>query len=85
MTQDCGSLQGMQITREQLESIRSRVGRPGYAPKLTAQQKHDLVRKFVENPESTQSQLAREYGVTPQTVNYHIKKALRGATVLEDA
>lgn len=48
--------------------------RPG---KLTDESKLALLREYIEG--ATMAILARRYGVTPQTVAYHIDRAMRSA------
>lgn len=68
---------GPMLTSEERAELRERIkarSHGGYRPnKLTLGQREALVRSFLEGESPVA--LARRYGITRQTVDYHLKRA----------
>jgi DNA-binding CsgD family transcriptional regulator len=65
------------LTESETATIRGRLTRAATSPKLSTAQRAQLVKDFLADAGLTRSALARRYGVSPQTVLYHLRRAVR--------
>ena len=65
------------LTDEQRAAISERLQQRSRPGKLSPEQRTRLVLDFLEL-ELTHAELSRRYGVTKQTVGYHLRRAAKG-------
>ncbi len=66
------------MEKEALGRLRYKLAvRTHSGPKLTPEQRKELIDSFVSDPEITIADLARKYGIAHQSVAYLLKRAAR--------
>lgn len=72
----------MALTEQETQAVQARLEREwraGCGPKLTPEQRDQLVRDWLADERVTKADLARRYGITPQATSYLLRRAARRA------